>query len=107
MQCAQDLLEFGIRTYSLPVEMGGEFHKDQFREWLEEFLKPKEIEREKDYVSSLEMEGYFYSSDGSLVVPTDDDDEHTEPGASPPSGGSSTAKNLVELAANMEDLHLP
>lgn len=93
-QCALDLKEFGIATYSLPVEMGGEFHIDQFRRWLEDFIKPLEFHRETDYVSSLEMEGYFYSSDGSLVVPTDDDD--TEPGASPPPGESATLAERFE-----------
>jgi hypothetical protein len=65
-QCALDLEDYGIQTYSLPVEMGGEFHKDQFREWLQDIIQPNELYQEKDYVASLEMDGYIYIGDGSV-----------------------------------------
>jgi CRAL/TRIO domain len=84
-QCTVDLKEYGIETYSLPVEMGGEFHKEQFREWLHDIVIPDELCREKEYMSSPEMDGCFYSSsDGSLSFPPppphndDDDDDEVE-----------------------------
>ena len=49
-ECALDLHEFGIPTFTLPVEMGGYFHeKDQFQEWLQDIVLVDELlSREKD-----------------------------------------------------------
>ena len=85
--------------------MGGEFHKEQFREWLHDIVIPDELCREKEYMSSPEMDGCFYSSsDGSLSFPpppphNDDDDdddddevEELEEQDATAKGGSSTPR---------------
>lgn len=77
-QCAMDLKEYGIVTPNLPVEMGGYFTREQFVQWLRDFIRPKELQREEEYVASLDYEtleedempeGYHFttSSDGDLI----------------------------------------
>lgn len=98
-QCAMNLEEYGIPIHNLPVEMGGYFTQEQFVEWLHEFIRPKELIKEEQYVASLmnydslEQEelppGFFFAphggdiinSHGSLILPmmVDTNDRETNP----------------------------
>lgn len=75
-QCAMDLKDYGIATPNLPVEMGGFFTREQFVQWLRDYIRPKELQREEEYVASLDYEtldedempdGYHFSTDSDLI----------------------------------------
>lgn len=98
IQCALDLNDYGIATHSLPVEMGGEFHKEQFQEWLQTIVQPKEICREKDFVASFGMDDYFYSSNGSLMLSFDDFDGTTLEASPRGTGSTASVSEMAEAA---------
>jgi hypothetical protein len=78
--------------------MGGEFHKEQFQEWLQTIVQPKEICREKDFVASFGMDDYFYSSNGSLMLSFDDFDGTTLEASPRGTGSTASVSEMAEAA---------